>query len=58
MKMEKIRIINNLNGEEKTIEQTESIVPQTIEAPIEKTLEEKYEELRALFLEYLEVLNG
>ena len=56
--MEKIRIINNLNGEEKTIEQTESIVPQTIEAPIEKTLEEKYEELRALFLEYLEVLNG
>jgi hypothetical protein len=56
--MEKIRIINNLNGEEKTIEQTESIVPQTIEAPIEPTLEEKYEELQSLVVELLEVMSN
>ena len=56
--MEKIRIINNLNGEEKTIEQTESIVPQSVETPIEPTLEEKYEELQSLVAELLEVVSN
>jgi hypothetical protein len=42
------------------VSETEMEVEERISepTPIEKTLEEKYDELRALFLEYLEVQNG
>jgi hypothetical protein len=51
--------IYNVETKETTYEEVdETLIPQSEPIPIEKTLEEKYEELQSLVAELLEVLNG